>query len=108
MERDIAAAIVCRINKGTREVAEMVISAAIEAVDADDGIRLDDAQSAAIALATRSRFCIITGSAGTGKSTIAKGIMTATKIILIIVLLSLVFHLLLFGYMKRRIAAAKR
>lgn len=35
-------------------------------------------------------------------------IMTVTKIILIIVLLSLAFHLLLFGYMKRRIAAAKR
>ncbi|MEQ1537793.1 MAG: hypothetical protein ABL928_02600 [Sphingorhabdus sp.] len=33
--------------------------------------------------------------------------MSATKIILIIVLLSLGFHLLLFGYMKRRIAAAK-
>ena len=33
--------------------------------------------------------------------------MSVTKIILIIVLLSLGFHLLLFGYMKRRIAAAK-
>ena len=33
--------------------------------------------------------------------------MSTTKIILIIVLLSLGFHLLLFGYMKRRIAAAK-
>ena len=34
--------------------------------------------------------------------------MSATKIIAIIVLLSLAFHLLLFGYMKRRIAAARR
>ncbi len=34
--------------------------------------------------------------------------MSAWKIIAIIVLLSLAFHLLLFGYMKRRIAAAKR
>lgn len=34
--------------------------------------------------------------------------MSATKIILILVLVSLGFHLLLFGYMKRRIAAAKR
>lgn len=34
--------------------------------------------------------------------------MSATKIILILVLLSLAFHLLLFGYMRRRIAAAKR
>ena len=34
--------------------------------------------------------------------------MTVTKIILVIVLLSLGFHLLLYGYMKRRIAAAKR
>ena len=34
--------------------------------------------------------------------------MSAAKIILIIVLLSLAFHLLLFGYMRRRIAAAKR
>ena len=34
--------------------------------------------------------------------------MSATKIILIIVLLSLAFHLLLFGHMKRRIANAKR
>lgn len=34
--------------------------------------------------------------------------MSAAKIILIIVLLSLGFHLLLFGYLKRRIAAAKR
>ena len=34
--------------------------------------------------------------------------MSITKIILIIVLLSLGFHLLLFSYMKRRIAAAKR
>lgn len=34
--------------------------------------------------------------------------MSATKIILIIVLLSLAFHLFLFGYMRRRIAAAKR
>ena len=33
--------------------------------------------------------------------------MTPTKIILIIVLLSLGFHLLLFGYLKRRISAAK-
>ncbi len=34
--------------------------------------------------------------------------MSATKIILIIVLLSLGFHLLLYGYMRRRIMAAKR
>ena len=34
--------------------------------------------------------------------------LSASKIIAIIVLLSLGFHLLLFGYMKRRIAAAKR
>jgi hypothetical protein len=34
--------------------------------------------------------------------------LSATKIILIIVLLSLGFHLLLYGYMLRRIAAAKR
>ncbi len=34
--------------------------------------------------------------------------MSAWKIIAIIVLLSLAFHLLLFGYMKRRIATAKR
>ena len=34
--------------------------------------------------------------------------MSITKIILIIVLLSLGFHLLLFGYLKRRISAAKR
>ena len=34
--------------------------------------------------------------------------MSVTKIIAIIVLLSLAFHLLLYGYMKRRIAAAKR
>ena len=34
--------------------------------------------------------------------------MSTTKIIAIIVLLSLGFHLLLYGYMKRRIAAAKR
>lgn len=33
--------------------------------------------------------------------------MSAAKIIAIIVLLSLGFHLLLFGYLKRRIAAAK-
>lgn len=33
--------------------------------------------------------------------------MSAAKIIAIIVLLSLGFHLLLYGYMKRRIAAAK-
>lgn len=34
--------------------------------------------------------------------------MSVFKIIAILVLLSLAFHLLLFGYMKRRIAAAKR
>jgi hypothetical protein len=34
--------------------------------------------------------------------------MGALKIIAIIVLLSLGFHLLLFGYLKRRIANAKR
>jgi len=34
--------------------------------------------------------------------------MSASKIILIIVLLWLAVHLLLWGYMKRRIAAAKR
>lgn len=34
--------------------------------------------------------------------------MSAAKIILIIVLLSLGFHLLLYGYMRRWIAAAKR
>jgi hypothetical protein len=34
--------------------------------------------------------------------------LSAAKIIAIIVLLSLGFHLLLYGYMKRRIAAAKR
>jgi hypothetical protein len=34
--------------------------------------------------------------------------MSAAKIIAIIVLLSLAFHLLLFGYLRRRIAAAKR
>lgn len=34
--------------------------------------------------------------------------MSAAKIIGIIVLLSLAFHLLLFGLLKRRIAAAKR
>ena len=34
--------------------------------------------------------------------------MSAAKIIAIVVLLSLGFHLLLCSYMKRRIAAAKR
>ena len=34
--------------------------------------------------------------------------MTATKIILVIVMLSLGFHLLLYGYLRRRIAVAKR
>lgn len=34
--------------------------------------------------------------------------MSIWKIIAITVLLSLAFHLLLFGYLKRRIAAAKR
>ncbi|HNW18239.1 MAG TPA: hypothetical protein PKK17_06960 [Sphingorhabdus lacus] len=34
--------------------------------------------------------------------------MSAVKIIAIIVLLSLAFHLILFGYLRRRIAAAKR
>jgi hypothetical protein len=34
--------------------------------------------------------------------------VSAAKIIAIVVLVSLGFHLLLFGYMKRRIAAAKR
>ncbi|MEP7350352.1 MAG: hypothetical protein ABI668_10445 [Sphingorhabdus sp.] len=34
--------------------------------------------------------------------------MSAAKIILIIVFLLLGFHLLLYGYLKRRIAAAKR
>jgi hypothetical protein len=34
--------------------------------------------------------------------------LSAVKIIAIIVLLSLAFHLLLFGYLRRRIAAAKR
>jgi hypothetical protein len=34
--------------------------------------------------------------------------LSAAKIIAIIVLLSLAFHLLLYGYVKRRIAAAKR
>lgn len=34
--------------------------------------------------------------------------MSAAKIIAILVLVSLGFHLLLYGYMKRRIAAAKR
>jgi hypothetical protein len=34
--------------------------------------------------------------------------LSAVKITAIIVLLSLAFHLLLFGYLRRRIAAAKR
>lgn len=34
--------------------------------------------------------------------------MSAVKVIAIIVLLSLAFHLILFGYLRRRIAAAKR
>lgn len=34
--------------------------------------------------------------------------MSVWKVIAILVLLSLGVHLLLFGYMKRRIAAAKR
>jgi hypothetical protein len=33
--------------------------------------------------------------------------LSAAKIIAIVVLLSLGFHLLLYGYIKRRIAAAK-
>ena len=33
--------------------------------------------------------------------------MSVAKVIAIIVLLSLGFHLLLYGYLKRRIAAAK-
>ena len=34
--------------------------------------------------------------------------MTATKIILVIVMLSLGSHLLLYGYLRRHIAAARR
>jgi hypothetical protein len=34
--------------------------------------------------------------------------MNAAKIIAIVVLLSLGFHLLLYGYLKRRVAAARR
>jgi hypothetical protein len=34
--------------------------------------------------------------------------LSAAKIIVILVLLSLGFHLLLYGYVKRRIAEAKR
>jgi hypothetical protein len=34
--------------------------------------------------------------------------MSTAKIILIVVLLSLGFHLLLYGYLKRRVGAARR
>ncbi|WP_199038192.1 AAA family ATPase [Sphingomonas mollis] len=73
MEAEIERKISSRLREvnAPREKAE----SAIAVMEAELGFRMDRAQIAAVKQVAASRFCIVDGAAGTGKSTVTRAIM---------------------------------
>lgn len=76
MERQVEQAIRERLA-GPR--TSLDAAAAIAGVEEELGLRLDAAQVDAVSIATESRFAVIDGAAGTGKSMVTRAIMRATQ-----------------------------
>ena len=73
MEREIERGISFRLGHANAPAA--VADRAIGMVEDELGFRLDRVQTAAVRLVAGSRFCIVDGPAGTGKSTVTRAIL---------------------------------
>ncbi len=60
-------------------VAESVIQKRIDEYEQKNGIKLDPMQRAAVVIAVKNNFCIITGGPGTGKTSVIKAITYVLK-----------------------------
>jgi exodeoxyribonuclease V alpha subunit len=74
MERSVAQAIACRISKALPLLDDGSLAAHIAEYQAQGGITLHQKQIEALVLANANPFCVITGGAGTGKTTVLRGL----------------------------------
>lgn len=79
MERALEAAIAARNDRPAPEVEAGIVDAAIAEVERKSGFRLDPGQCDAVHMAVSSNVAFIAGGAGTGKSTILRAIIVASK-----------------------------
>ncbi|MDO9710757.1 ATP-dependent DNA helicase [Paracraurococcus lichenis] len=77
MEREIERAVAERLARPRLPVDRAMIAAVVAEVEREDGIRLATEQREAVSLALSSGVAVITGGAGTGKSTVVKAIRLA-------------------------------
>ncbi|MCB8747008.1 ATP-dependent RecD-like DNA helicase [Rhodoferax sp. U2-2l] len=73
MERGVAQAIAIRASKALPLLDERSLAAHIADYQGQGGISLHHKQIEALALANAHPFCVITGGAGTGKTTVLRG-----------------------------------
>ncbi|QGZ60525.1 ATP-dependent DNA helicase [Paraburkholderia acidisoli] len=75
MERQVAKAICERLTSDAQQLLDRAaVDRVIAAVQAEDGISLNQEQQAAIHLAAEQAFACITGGAGVGKTTVLKSL----------------------------------
>lgn len=74
MERGVTQAIASRITKVLPLLDEYSLAAHIAEYQAQESITLHHKQIEALALANAHPFCVITGGAGTGKTTVLRGL----------------------------------
>lgn len=77
MEREIENAVIDRLGRQRAPMDGEMIASVIDALEREDGIRLASEQRDAVYLALGWGFSVITGFAGTGKSTVVKAIRQA-------------------------------
>ncbi|WP_287786720.1 AAA family ATPase [Acidiphilium sp.] len=74
MERELERAITERLARPRRPVDRAMVAAVIAEVEREDDIRLAPEQREAVVVSLSSGVAVITGGAGTGKSTVVKAI----------------------------------
>ena len=79
MERQIEASVAKRLARPRTAVDRALIDVVFDEVEREDRICFEPEQRAAVQMALSSGLCAITGGAGTGKSTIVKAIMRASR-----------------------------
>jgi exodeoxyribonuclease V alpha subunit len=77
MEREIERCVLDRLERSRPGVDRVMVATVIGEVEREDGILLAPEQKEAVLTALSSGFSVITGGAGTGKSTLVKAIRRA-------------------------------
>lgn len=77
MERELERAIAERLARPRRAVDRAMVATVIAEIEREDGIRMAPEQREAVLVSLSSGVAVVTGGAGTGKSTVVKAIRRA-------------------------------